>query len=60
MSPKLPGLDFLKILERFGEKAARETQEDVERGRISVETLQKYLYRDGESREEFAERVRRE
>lgn len=43
---KLPAVDFCKILDDFGEEAARDTLNDVNEGRISVETLEKYLYDD--------------
>lgn len=56
---KLPALDYLKLFELFGEEAADETLDDVNSGRISAETIQKYLYTD-ETREEFSERVKNE
>ena len=34
--------------------------EDVKEGRISEKTLEKYLYDDNETKEEYAERIRRE
>lgn len=57
---KLPAVDFLKILDDFGEEAARDTLNDVNEGRISVETLEKYLYDDIETKEEYAERIKKE
>ena len=57
---KLPPVDFCKILDDFGEEAARDTLNDVNEGRIRVETLQKYLYSENETREEYAERIKRE
>ena len=57
---KLPAIDFCKILDKFGEEAAKDTLKDVNEGRIRVETLQKHLYRDGETREKYAERIKHE
>ncbi|ABW19456.1 hypothetical protein [Alkaliphilus oremlandii] len=57
---KLPAVDFCKILDDFGEEAARDTLDDVNEGRISVETLEKYLYDDNETKEEYAERIKNE
>ena len=57
---KLPAVDFCKILDDFEEEAARDTLDDVNEGRISVETLEKYLYDDNETKEEYAERIKNE
>ena len=43
----------------FGEGAAKDTLKDVNEGRIREQTLEKYLY-DDESKEEYAERLKRE
>ena len=56
---KLPAVDFCKLMEDFGEEAAAETLNDVNEGRISAETVQKYLYDESESRDEFTERLKR-
>lgn len=56
---KLPALDFLKLMDMFGEEAARETLDDVNSGRVPAENITKYLYQD-ESREEFDYRVKHE
>ena len=57
---KLPAVDFCKILDDFGEDAAKETLNDVNEGKISVETLEKYLYDEHESKEEYAKRLKSE
>ena len=57
---KLPAVDFAKIFDDFGEQAAIDTMNDVADGKISVETVQKYLYDESESREEYAARLKRE
>lgn len=57
---KLPAVDFCKILDDFGEEAAKDTLKDVNEGRISVDTLEKYLYYHGETKEEYAERLKKE
>ncbi len=56
---KLDPVNFCKILEMFGEGAAKDTLKDVNEGRIREQTLEKYLY-DDESKEEYAERLKRE
>lgn len=53
-------INYSKILDMFGEVAARQTYEDVEAGRIRETTLEKYLYDDSESKEEYTARLRRE
>lgn len=58
MKNKLPAVDFCKLLDKFGEKAASETLKDVNEGKIKLKTLQKYLYTD-ETREEYAERLKK-
>ena len=44
----------------FGEEAARDTLEDVNSGRISEKTLEKYLYDENETKEQYAERLKNE
>ena len=56
---KLDLVNFSKIMDLFGEEAAKDTLADVNAGRISEETIEKYLY-DDESKEEYHERLRRE
>lgn len=56
---KLDGVTFNKLMDMFGEEAAGETLADVNEGRISAETLEKYLYTD-ETKEEYARRLRSE
>jgi len=56
---KLDAVNFLKILEKFGEDAARDTLKDVNEGRVRESTIEKYLY-DDESKEAFAKRIKEE
>lgn len=42
--PILPIDDYSELYDRFGEEAANETLADVQDGKISVKTLEKYLY----------------
>ena len=44
--PILPAKLFSEIYDRFGEQAAKDTLSDVQEGKISVETLEKYLPKD--------------
>lgn len=43
--PDLPIDDYIYIEDNFGEQAAIDTLCDVQDGKISVETLEKYLFR---------------
>ncbi|MDO4289736.1 MAG: hypothetical protein Q4C41_00705 [Eggerthellaceae bacterium] len=56
---KLDATTFCKLYDDFGEEAARETLADVNEGRVSAETLEKYLYAD-ESKEEYSARLKDE
>lgn len=56
---KLDAVNFCKLFDMFGEDAAKETLADVNAGKISESTLEKYLYRD-ESKEEYAKRLKEE
>ena len=56
---KLDGVNFCKILDMFGEDAAKSTLDDVNSGRISEATIEKYLYTD-ETKEEYAKRLKDE
>lgn len=55
----LDAINFLKILETFGEEAAKQTLDDVNKGVIRESTIEKYLYTD-ETKEEFSERIKNE
>lgn len=57
---KLDLVNFSKILDMFGEKAAQDTLKDVNEGKISEKTLEKYLYDETETKEQYAERLKRE
>ena len=57
---KLDPVNFCKIFDIFGEEAARDTLKDVNEGRIHESTLEKHLYSDGETKEQYAERLKRE
>ena len=56
---KLDLINFSKIYDMFGEKAAKDTLNDVNQGKIRESTLEKYLYTD-ETKEEYAARLRAE
>lgn len=57
---KLDAVNFCRIFDMFGEQAARDTLNDVNEGRIRESTLEKYLYDDSETKEQYAERLKRE
>ncbi len=56
---KLDIINFSKIFDMFGEEAARDTLNDVNQGKISEATLEKYLYTD-ETKEEYEARLKAE
>lgn len=56
---KLDAINFCKILDMFGEQAAKDTLRDVNDGKIKESTIEKYLYTD-ETKEEYAERLKQE
>lgn len=56
---KLDPVNFCKIMDKFGEQAAKDTLADVNAGRISERTVEKYLYTD-ESKEAYAKRLQEE
>ena len=60
MKNKLDPINFCRILDMFGEKAARETLQDVNDGKIRESTLEKYLYDETETKEEYEERIKHE
>ncbi|MBR6552637.1 MAG: hypothetical protein IKT89_07335 [Clostridia bacterium] len=55
---KLDAVNFCKILEMFGEEAAKDTLKDVNEGRVRESTIEKYLYDENETKEQFAERLK--
>lgn len=56
---KLDIINFSKIYDMFGEEATKDTLDDVNSGRVSEKTLEKYLYTD-ETKEEHAQRLKDE
>ena len=56
---KLDVINFCKIFDLFGEEAALDMLNDVNEGKISEATVEKYLYRD-EAKEEYRTRLRAE
>lgn len=57
---KLDPINFCKILDMFGEEAASQTLDDVNAGKISEATLEKYLYNSSETKEQYRQRLKRE
>ena len=56
---KLDATTFCKLLDEFGEEAAKQTLEDVNEGRCSADTLEKYLYTD-ETKDEYSARLKKD
>ena len=59
MAKKMDIINYSKIYDTFGEKAASDTFDDVKSGKVKESTLEKYLYTD-ETKEEYAARLRSE
>lgn len=59
MKNKLDAVTFSYLYDSFGEEAAKQTLEDINSGKCSAETLEKYLYTD-ESKEEYSKRLKEE
>ena len=57
---KLDAINFCKIFDLFGEEAAKQTLADVNAGRCRESTIEKYLYGDSETKQQYAQRLRRE
>lgn len=56
---KLDATTFCKLYDEFGEEAATQTLNDVNEGRCSAQTIEKYLYTD-ETKEEYSARLKKE
>lgn len=56
---KLDAVSFCRIFDLFGEQAAKDTSKDVNDGKIRVETIEKYIYRDM-TKEEYAEALKKQ
>lgn len=56
---KLDAVNFCRIFDMFGEQAAKDTLKDVNEGRVRESTLEKYLYDENETKEQYAESLKR-
>lgn len=57
---KMDAVNFCRLLDMFGEEAAKETLEDVNSGEVSNELFDKYLYDSDETKEDYARRIKEE
>ena len=57
---KLDAVNFCRIRDLFGEVAAKDALKDVNEGRVRESTLEKYLYDESETKEQYAERLKNE
>lgn len=57
---KLDAVNFCRILDMYGEEAARETLADVNSGNVSNSLFDKYLYDSNETKEDYARRLKEE
>ena len=55
---KLDAINFCRLLDAFGEEAAKETLDDVNAGRCSELTIEKYLYDEYETKDEYAKKLK--
>lgn len=56
---KLDAVNFCRIFDMFGEKAARDTLEDVNSGKVSNSLFDKYLYDSKETKEDYARKLKK-
>ena len=56
----MDAVNFCRILDMFGEEAAKQTLEDVNAGRCRESIIEKYLYDDSETKEQYAEKLKNE
>lgn len=56
---KLDLINFCKIFDMFGEKAAKDTLNDVNSGRVKESIIAKYLYTE-ETKEDYSKRLKEE
>lgn len=56
---KLDVITFSKLLDVFGEQAAKDTLKDANDGKIKPETIDKYLFTD-ETKDEYTKRLQDE
>ena len=59
MKNKLDAVNFCRLLDMFGEKAAKDTLNDVNEGRISERIIERHIYND-ESKSDYAFRLQKE
>lgn len=57
---KLDAVNFCRLMDMFGEDTAKQTLDDVNAGRCKESTIEKYIYNDSESKEQYAERLKNE
>jgi len=56
---KLDAVTYCKLVDMFGEDVARDTLNDVNKGKVRASTVEKYLYTD-ETKEEYSKRIKNE
>ncbi|MBQ3494620.1 MAG: hypothetical protein IJA69_04320 [Clostridia bacterium] len=56
----MDAVNFCRLLDIFGEEAAKQTLDDVNAGRCKQETIEKYLYNDLETKEHYAQKLKDE
>lgn len=56
---KLDAVNFCRIFDMFGEKAARDTLSDVNSGKVSNSLFDKYLYDSNETKKDYARKLKK-
>lgn len=56
---KLDAVSFCRIFDLFGEQAAKDTSKDANDGKISVATIEKYIYQDM-TKDEYAKKLKKQ
>lgn len=56
---KLDPVTYCKLVDMFGEDVARDTLNDVNKGKVRASTVEKYLFTD-ETKEEYSKRIKNE
>lgn len=57
---KMDAINFCRLLDMFGEEAAKDALEDVNSGKVSNELFDKYLYDSNETKEDYIRKLREE
>ena len=57
---KLDAVNFCRLVDLFGEEAAKQTLKNVNAGQCKESTIEKYLYNESETKEQYEKRLKNE